>query len=64
MVIISKRLFGGFVIVSNYFSPLFKWCGEISLEMYLLQFHVLMCRSVQHIIVVVPSEFYSDLLLE
>ena len=46
------------LVASNYFSPFYKWFGEMTLEMYLLQFHLLMCRSVQHIIVIIPADFY------
>jgi len=31
------------------------WVGQITLKTYVLQFHVFMCRNVQHIIVFVPG---------
>ena len=41
-------------ILQGYYSSVMAWFGGITLETYVLQFHILMCHNVQHILVIFP----------
>ena len=44
----------GHPILRGYYSSAMAWFGGITLETYVLQFHILMCHNVQHILVICP----------
>lgn len=39
------------------------WIGQITLETYVLQFHIFMCRNVQHVIILLPGFPVSNCLI-
>lgn len=52
----------GYVLVRNChpvlrqtYSSAMAWVGTLTLETYVLQFHILMCRNAKHILVLVPN---------
>ena len=45
----------GHPILRRYYSKAMAWAGDISLETYVLQFHMLMCKNAEHILVLVPN---------
>jgi len=44
----------GHPLLRGYYSSAIAWFGGITLETYVLQFHILMCHNVQHILVICP----------
>lgn len=44
----------GHPIFRGYYSSAMAWIGGVTLETYVLQFHILMCHNVQHILVICP----------
>jgi hypothetical protein len=44
----------GHPLLRGYYSSAMAWFGGITLETYVLQFHILMCHNVQHILVICP----------
>ena len=44
----------GHPILRGYYSSAMAWFGGITLETYVLQFHILLCHNVQHILVICP----------
>jgi len=42
-------------VLRKHYSKGLAWVGGVTLETYVLQFHILMCRNVQHILVLIPG---------
>jgi len=48
------------VYLTSRYSTFLEFLGRNTLETYVLQFHVFMCREVQHILVLLPGAHLSD----